>query len=576
MVVSFAGYIIAYKTYGRYLAGRIFGIDPQARTPAHELRDEVDYMPAKKEVLFGHHFTSIAGVGPIVGPAIGIMYGWVPALLWIFLGSIFMGAVHDFSALVISVRNKGQSIGELTATLVNPRVRTLFLLIVFLALTIVLAVFCLVVAALFKMYPESVFPVWMEIPIALAVGYGVYKKGMNTTSLGIAAVILMYITVVIGALWLPLGLSKSLSPSQVIIGWTVILLAYGYIASILPVWRLLQPRDYINAYQLGIVFLLLVIGVFAARPDIVAPAVRWTPAGAKSLWLFPFMFIMIACGAISGFHSLVSSGTSSKQLDRETDAQAIGFGGMLTEAGLATLVLLAVGAGVGIATKMGDGTVLTGTAAWNARYADYASANALAPKVKAFVDGSANMLQAYHIPWAVAVGIMGVALASFAGTTLDSATRIQRYVVSELARGFGIRALTGKHAATAVAVIAAAALAIAPYKGMYGMGGMILWPLFGATNQLIAALALLVATVYLAKRGKPVIFTFIPMCIMLAITGTAMALKIRDFAAEGTAMLHLLIVGIIIVALQVWMIVEVIINYRGHMLTRNPGSVRAA
>jgi carbon starvation protein len=277
--------------------------------------------------------------------------------------------------------------------------------------------------------------------------------------------------------------------------------------------------------------------------------------------LLPFVFITIACGAISGFHSLVSSGTSSKQLDNEKDALAIGYGGMLTEAALATLVVIAVAAGIGMASP---GSAFSGSDAWYSHYTSWKAAAGLGPKVKAFVEGSANMLGAYGIPRQIALGIMGVAVASFAGTTLDSATRIQRYVVSELARGTGLKPLSGKHAATIVAVVTAAALALAPYGGVYGKGGLILWPLFGATNQLIAALALLVATVYLGKRGKPTVFTLVPMLLMLAITGAAMTYKIRDFVMGGGATLHLLVIGIAIVVLQVWMIVEIVVNYRSR------------
>jgi len=552
-LIMFVGYIVAYHTYGKYLAKKVFKLNPDAVTPAHELRDDIDYLPTKKEVLFGHHFTSIAGLGPIVGPAIAIIWGWVPAALWIFFGPIFIGGVHDLSSLVASMRNKGVSIGELTAGLVNPRTRTLFHLIIFFELWIVIAIFALIMGILFKMYPQSVFPVWMEIPIAMWMGYMIYKKGASLTWTAIAAVILMYITVIIGAYW-PLKLPGlwGLTP---VATWLVILLVYSYFASTLPVWTLLQPRDYINAHELIIAMGLLFIGTIIAHPTMVAPAVNAHPAGAPPLW--PFIFVIIACGAISGFHSLVSSGTSSKQIDKETHAQFVGYGGMLMEGALSVLVIVATAAAIGIAYKTKAGEVLTGAAAWKAHYASWQAAAGLGSKLNAVIVGSANLMGSYGIPLIIGSTIMAVFLVSFAGTTLDTATRIQRYVIGEFCKDLGANFLANRWVATFIAVFSAFLLAFAQ-KG--GKGALILWPLFGTVNQLLAGLALLVATVYLAKLKKPIWFTALPMIFMLLMTGWAMVLNIQKFAKTHNTLLF--VIGIIVFALEIWMIIEAIVAIR--------------
>ena len=262
MVVAFVGYLFMYQLYGRYIGSKIFALSGVAQTPSVELEDGMDYVPTKKEVIFGHHFTSIAGTGPIVGPAIAIIWGWVPALLWVFLGSIIMGAVHDFGSLIISMRNQGKSISEYTAKYVNDRTKFLFFLIVFLELWIVIAIFGLVIAVIFAMYPQSVLAVWVEVPIAIYLGYLIYKKGANIMTWSIYAVLAMYACVFLGP-YLPFNMPPiaGIPPTGV---WTIILLAYGFIASILPVTTLLQPRDFINSHQLVIAMALLVLGVLFA------------------------------------------------------------------------------------------------------------------------------------------------------------------------------------------------------------------------------------------------------------------------------------------------------------------------
>ncbi|KPJ72775.1 MAG: carbon starvation protein CstA [Planctomycetes bacterium DG_20] len=517
VVVTFVGYLVAYHTYGRFLARKIFRLDDSVEAPSVRLLDGVDYVPTRRGIIFGHHYTSIAGTGPIVGPAIGIIWGWVPAIIWVFVGSIVLGAVHDFGALVVSMRNDGKSLSEVADRYIGRRARTIFFLVVFLELLIVIAIFGVVISAIFDKFPRSVFPIWIQIPIAVVLGAAVYRWKANVALATAAAVITMYGTVVVShvvdglALTMPalvVGGSEVLPATGV---WVVVLLIYAYVASTLPVTVLLQPRDYINAWQLFIAMGALVLGV------------------APPLW--PFLGVTIACGAISGFHCLVSSGTTAKQVRCETDAQFVGYGSMLMEGALAVLVLVSVSAGIGMAYQAKSGEVLKGVAAWNAHYASWGAAGGLDSNVEAVVRGAANMLGSIGIRKGVGVIIMGVFIASFAGTTLDTATRIQRYVISELAISFRLGALANRWVATAIAVVGAGALAFG--TGASGKGALTLWPMFGAVNQLLAALALLLVTIYLRRRGTwGYLLTLGPCLFMLVLTVWAMVSKEIEFATK--------------------------------------------
>ncbi|MFH1730088.1 MAG: carbon starvation protein A [Planctomycetota bacterium] len=580
---AFVLYLIAYNTYGRYLARRIFGLDPSARTPAHEFADGVDYVPSRKQIVFGHHFTSIAGTGPIVGPALAIIWGWLPALLWVTVGCIFMGAVHDLGALVVSMRHKGRSIADVCNELVNPRVRVLFLAIVTFGLIIVIAIFCLVIAGIFKKSPHSVIPVWCEVPIAIALGLFLRraKSSASVIAATAVAVALMYFTVWVGyRVPVEMGSFGGFGPGFI---WAIILLAYCFVASVLPVQTLLQPRDFINAYQLYIALALLAVGLLVTHPDLVAPAANMAPkltsdpASNTVLSPWPLLFVVVACGAISGFHSLVAGGTTAKQLNRETDARAIGYGSMLMEGALAVLVIISVGAGLGLRAPLPDAAAfqkanpgvkieadeiegktvsyVTGETGFNARYKDWKTAEALA--VDSFMNGAGNMIARLGLPFLLCMTIMGVFVASFAGTTLDTATRLQRYIVSEFGQATGAKFLANRYVATFVTVVAAGVLALHDGKGA---GALILWPLFGTLNQLIAALALMVVSVYLHLKGKPVWVTAIPFLIMVGLTSWAMAVNLRVFYAGGLMQLHLFVIGLIVAALEVWMIVEVVLH----------------
>ena len=577
-------YIIAYHTYGKFLARKIFKLDPGARVPSVEMADGNDYVPTRKSVIFGHHFTSIAGTGPIVGPALAVIWGWLPALLWVLFGSILIGAVHDFGALVVSIRNRGQTVGDIAGRVLSQRTRVLFLSVLFLALTIVLAIFGLVIAAVLKQYPSAILPCLVQIPIAVAIGTYLHRRGVNLVIPSLLTLGIMYLTVAFGNIGFLATLNESLA-SLPVIAWVGVLLVYSYIASVLPVWTLLQPRDFINSLQLISTLGLIVVGLVIAAcigaapptPDgdrqtleIVAPALRIAPEGAPSI--FPFLFITIACGAISGFHCLVSSGTSSKQVKSEADALFVGYGSMVTEGFLAVLVILACVAGLGMGAQS-DGSMLYGSAAYDARYGSWSAAGSLSAKIGAFVEGSANFLVVLGMKAPFAIALMGVFVASFAATTLDTACRLQRYVVQELASTFTssrktsssflrrpITILSNKHGATVFAILLAGSLAALPPPLVpwtlqsAGKGGLILWPLFGATNQLLAGLAFLVITFWLWRRSLPVWFIIPPAIVMLILPGIAMTIKVYEFFQNSQFLLAIL--GLATIALQIWIIME--------------------
>ena len=592
-LLSAAGFLVAYHTYGRWLGGRIFALSARAVCPSRELSDGVDYVPTGRAVVFGHHFTSIAGTGPIVGPAIAIMWGWLPALLWVVLGSIFIGAVHDLGALVVSLRNRGQTVGDIAGKVISPRARWLFLSILVLSLTIVLAIFGLVIASVFRMFPAAIFPCLVQIPLAIAIGLWMHRRGRSILGPSMLALGLMYLSVLYGNVGILGDFNQALSQWSTWT-WVMVLLLYSYAASVLPVWTLLQPRDYINALQLVTALGLVVLGLVVAalvggsplddgsRPalEMAAPMIDPSPEGAP--FLFPFLFITIACGAISGFHCLVSSGTSSKQIANETDARFVGYGSMLTEGFLAVLVILACGAGLGLGHAGGEGVLLTGQEAWNGLYGSWATAAKLGAKVDAFVSGAANLLQALGLPGAAATALMGVFVASFAGTTLDTACRLQRYVIQELASiaprerpslaGSVLTPFRNRHGATLLAVLLAGVLAAVPRSGASwswadaGSGGMLLWPLFGATNQLLAGLAFLVIAFWLRRNRRPALFLLLPLALMVVLPMWAMVMQVfvgtgerPSWIAEGNRLLAG--IGIATILLEVWMVLEAIRIY---------------
>ena len=590
--LSFVGFIVAYNTYGKWLGKKIFNLDEKNPVPSKALQDDVDYCPTKKEIIFGHHFTSIAGTGPIVGPAIAIFWGWLPALLWVVFGSIFIGAVHDFGSLVVSMRNRGQTLGEIAGRMISPRAKLLLLFILFFALTIVLGIFGLVIAVIFSLYKEAVLSVWIEIPLAIFIGWWVYKKNKAMLIPSLLALAIMYLCIWIGTAYFPVDTGLPIFAEggegfrSAVVLWTVILFIYCFIASVLPVWTLLQPRDYINSHQLMLALGLLILGILVAGFTGQAELAGSAPAIAKDIPsdappIFPFLFITIACGAISGFHCLVSSGTSSKQVACETDAQYVGYGAMLLEGGLAVIVIIActAGVGMGLFQRTGQGadyqyeavmageTQVVGKQAWRTKYNPVIDGkkggwknHKLGQKVGAFIEGGANLLTSYGIPLKFAIGIIAVLVASFAATTLDTATRLQRYVVQEIGRTTNITALENKYTATSIAVGFGLVAALIPGPAGPGSGGLILWPVFGATNQLLAGLAFLVIMFYLRRRNKPTWFLIPPLLAMIVFPTYALVWQMIGWYKAGSWIL--LIVAVIIQALQIWMLIEAAIVWK--------------
>jgi carbon starvation protein len=568
--IAFVGYLLAYFTYGRYFARRIFKLSDQNVMPSHELNDGVDYVPTKKSIVFGHHFTTIAGLGPIVGPAIGIIWGWLPAMLWVFFGSIFMGAVHDFSTLIISARNKGKTIGDLTGDIVGPGARYPFQLIMQILLFIVLSVFALIVATLFILYPESVIPVWFQIPIAVWLGYQI-RKGKSEILYAIIALLLMYATIFLGVRF-PVDLSKltfftfladkGANVNNIItVVWCILLFIYVFFASTLPVHRLLQPRDYINSNQLLIAIILIVAGVIIAHPVISAPAINHAAfaPGNDIPDLMPILFIIIACGAISGFHSIASSGTTVKQVDSEGDTLVIGFGGMLTEGFLAVLVLVSIAAGLGLGLEK-NGNLLTGESAFYQYYASWSVANSgIGAKLESFIVGAANLFNALGIPDYFGRPMIAVFIVSFANTTLDSAARMQRLSLQEIFRSKKtdkvVAPVNNRYIATTIVVLLAASMT---FLKPGGKGALILWPLFGSLNQLLAALGLAVVSIYMFKRKMNYLLAALPMIFLLVMTVWSMINNLLDFIQDKDILL--LGISTLILLFTVWLLIAGIIS----------------
>ncbi|MBN1596963.1 MAG: carbon starvation protein A [Bacteroidales bacterium] len=566
VIIVFAGYLIAYHTYGKYLARRIFGITLSNKMPSEKYEDNIDFVPTKKNIVFGHHFTTIAGLGPIVGPAIGIIWGWLPAFLWVFFGSVFMGAVHDFSTLVISARKEGKSIGELTGDIVGPGSRIAFQFIMQFLLFIVLSVFALIVATLFVLYPESVIPVWAQLPIAVWLGWQI-KKGGSDLLYSIIALLLMYGTIILGV-YFPVDLSKlplfqnmpayGWNVSDAItVTWCIALFIYVFFASTLPVQKLLQPRDYINSHQLFVALGLLIIAVFVAHPVISAPAINNLSFAPESDVpdMMPILFIIIACGAISGFHSIASSGTTVKQVKYETDTLPIGYGAMLTEGLLAVLVLISVAAGLGMGVDSDNGR-LVGTEAFYRYYSSWSTTNSgIGAKLESFIIGASNLFSSIGIPPNIGRPMIAVFIVSFANTTLDSATRMQRLSLQELSKSVRTEKtfapFKNRYIATFFVVALAATMT---FLKPGGKGALLLWPLFGTLNQLLAALGLAIVSIYLYRKRKNYFLAAVPMLFVLTMTLWSIFENLLVFLqAEDYLLVSM---SVIILFLSCWLLIS--------------------
>ncbi|MFK5633405.1 MULTISPECIES: carbon starvation protein A [unclassified Ornithinimicrobium] len=533
-VIGVAMILAGYFLYSKYLATRIYALDDSLPTPAHQLEDGVDYVPTNKYVLWGHHFTSVAGAAPIVGPAIAVIWGWLPAFLWVTIGTVFFAGMHDLGALWASTRNRGQSMGALSGRYIGVRGRNLFLVVIFLLLLMVNAAFSVVIANLLVATPTAVIPTWGALIVAVLVGQAIYRLKWSLPVVSVVGVVALYSLIWIGD-QVPLSLPETMLglPSNSV--WIILLFVYAGVASMLPVWVLLQPRDYINGLQLFIALGILYGAVLIARPEIVAPAYNTNlPEGTPNI--VPLLFVTIACGAISGFHGMVSSGTTSKQLDKESDARFVGYFGAVGEGLLALGAIIAATAG------------FASLAAWEETYSAFGAGS-----VGAFVSGGGAIVESgLGLSQSLSATILATTAILFAATTMDTGVRLQRFVVQEIGDIAGVR--LGKVVATLIAV--GVALALTFGAGADGSGGMLIWPLFGTTNQLLAALTLSIIAIMLLRRGRTALPALIPLAFVGVMTIYALFIQLGTFYRDENWLLLALDVVILVAAL--WVFVEAI------------------
>ena len=511
VLLGLAGMTLGWFFYSKFIATKIYQLDPNFVTPAHEFNDGVDYHPTNKYVLWGHHFTSVAGAAPIVGPAIAVYWGWVPAVLWVTIGTVFFAGVHDFGALWASARHQGKSIGSLSEAVIGKRTRSLFMVVIFLVLLMVNAVFGVVIAGAFVNTPNAVFPAWSAIVVALIIGQLIHRN-YNLMLLSIVGVFALYGSIYVGSV-VPLELPAGILGLSANGNWILILFIYAAIASMLPVWVLLQPRDFINGMQLFVGLILLYGAVVLSLPDISAPAFNHQ-VGVDAPSLIPLLFVTIACGAVSGFHGIVSSGTSSKQLNKETDARFVGYMASIGEGSLALITIVAV-----------SGVALAATPEiWHQIYEKYGTAGAAT-----FIQGGAQLItNGWGLPVGISTTLLATMVVLFAGTTMDSGVRLQRYIIQEWGDIYGIDLFKKGVIATLIAVFCCLLLAFGA-GGASGSGGLEIWPLFGSTNQILAGMTLLVISVKLIKMGRPARYTLLPMIFVLITSCWAAILKLIEF-----------------------------------------------
>lgn len=497
LVGSTAALVLAYVFYGAYLSRKL-GIDPARTTPAHQERDGVDYVPARKQVLLGHHFASIAGAGPIVGPVLGAVFGWLPVLLWILLGSVFVGAVHDFSALVASLRHRGRSIGHVIEQEIGRGGKILFLLFSWSALVLVVAVFAKVTASTFVANPGVAPASGLFIVLALAFGWINYRTRLPLGASTSVALLVLFVSIPL-VIRIPGNLSGET--------WILVLFLYCAVASVTPVWILLQPRDYLSSFLLYALLAAGLAGALFMRPTVEFP--MFTRFRTELGPLFPILFVTVACGAISGFHSLVASGTTAKQIDSEADARVIGYGGMLIEALLAVLALLA---------------------AVHLQQARYEALKLEGGPVHIFSYGMGSFMASLGISQEAGQSFAALAVSAFCLTTLDTATRLARFAFQEFFQsstpGRASAFLTNRFVATLIT------LAVCIILVRSGSTDRV-WPLFGSANQLLAALALLAVTVWVGRRTGESAFVRYPMIVMFVISLSALGLQAWKNLEQG-------------------------------------------
>lgn len=505
LILSGTILLTAYFTYGRFVSNKL-KINNKNVTPAHTLEDGIDYVPSKVPVVLGHHFSSIAGAGPIVGPIIAVAFGWIPAVIWILVGGIFFGAVHDITSMIASMRHEGKSIGFIIQKYIGKQGKQLFMYFCFATLILIIAVFADIVAKTFVNNPSAASSSAMFVILAIAFGLvnratGNKKYALVFTS--VIGVVLMYYFIYLG-IQLPIALGYNT--------WVVLLMIYAFTASVTPVSILLQPRDYLSSFLLYGLIVISVIGIVAANPDIKMDS--QVQVNAEGLgYIFPVLFVTVACGAISGFHSLVASGTTSKQIDKENDAKIIGFGGMLIESFLA---IISIGAVI----------VMTRS--------EYTSALTLDGPVTLFSKGLGSIISTIGISEDLAITFVALTVSAFALTTLDTCTRLARFTFQEyfedVDNKVGRAFVSNRYLATFIVVVLSILL-------LASGGFTTLWPIFGSANQLLAALALLAVAIWLIKKKVNPTFVLIPTFFMFAVTLSSLLLFAIQNYNSGTYIL---------------------------------------
>ncbi|MBS6506946.1 MAG: carbon starvation protein A [Paraclostridium bifermentans] len=522
LLISALILFIGYVCYGGYLAKK-WGVDDTRKTPAHTKYDGVDYVPAKSPVLLGHHFASIAGAGPIVGPIQAAIFGWIPVALWVLIGSIFFGGVQDFGSLFASIRHEGKSIGEIIESNMGKKGKKLFALFAWLTLVLVVAAFANIVADNFVSTPQAASASIFFIVLAILFGIAVYRFKMPLIPASVLGVLMLFGCIYLGFLF-PIALSKQT--------WIILLMIYIFIASVTPVWILLQPRDYLNSYLLYAMIIGALLGIVILRPEIQMDGFIGFNVGGQ--YLFPVLFVTVACGAISGFHSLVGSGTSSKQLYKESDAKKIGYGAMLIEGLLAIVALITVAY---ISNKQFGSLLGNGG------------------PVNVFSEGIANFMASFGIPFGIGKTFTSLAISAFALTSLDTATRLGRFIFQEFFDTNGLNnkeatkanPLSNMYVSTTITVVCSGLLAVMGYEKI--------WPIFGSANQLLAAIALMAIAIWLANSNKSFKEFIIPIIFMFIVTIVSLCFNIKANIGVNYA---LVIIAVLLLVLAIILIKEAI------------------
>ena len=523
--------ILSYKIYGNFIEKKVIRADDNRITPAKELRDDIDYSPAKRALLFGHHFSSIAGAGPILGPLLGVLYfGWLGALLWVALGSVFIGAVHDYTSLMVSVQNKGTSLADISEKTLGLRAKVIFSVFLWLALALMIAVFAVVASQTLVSQPEIVIPTFGLIFIAMIFGWLINKKGVKIPVATAFALIILFLLIFIGESC-PIQLAPNILGMSSQSVWFFILIIYSFFASSLPVWFLLQPRDYISMWILFMGLGMGYLGLIVSNSSINAPA--FTSFSSKGGPIWPMLFVIIACGAISGFHSIVSGGTTSKQLSNETSGKLIGYGSMITEAALAGLVIFIASSALiwdpsGAKSQFGFQYLMT----------------SVGDPIRAFATGYGKVVSFLPGITLTLGSFFGmVMLNSFVLTTLDTGTRLGRFIFSEFL-GKKVPIFRNRWFTSSFILVFGAFLgATEGYKAI--------WPIFGASNQLVAALALIVVSSYLIATKRPSKYTIYPAYFMLLTTFAALIYQGVKFFESRSYLLGCVSIILIILALVI-------------------------